>query len=203
METSQIIETSDRAASGLAVPTETLLKHMKPPGELGLPRLLDEKRIMWGIPDAAFTTAQATFNKVLVWQIPLSQSETYEGTSIIKTQTTQRRDRMEAPRGIIISAGLQALDQLKSHGVDVGHTVGFCRVAPFRRQFTTIGGVALYLIILHASDIIDSEDLCHALRSRQARVISMEQPDGASSHVYIDENGKQWQPMNPESIEEN
>ncbi len=196
------IETNGRASAGLAVPTEELLKHMSPPGGLGLPKLLDEKRIQWGIPDEAFTHSQATFNKILVWQTPLNTDATYEGTLILKPDSVQKRDRMEAPRGVIVSAGLQALDAMRSHGVDLGHTVGFCRIAPFRKQFCTIAGVALYLIILHASEIIDSEDLNQALRERRVRFRS-EEVDGVIQHYYIDENGKRWNPVAPDSVEDN
>jgi hypothetical protein len=196
------IETNGRASAGLAVPMEELLRHISPEGALGLPRLLDEKRIQWGIPDEAFTHSQACFNKVLVWQTPLNTDATYEGTLILKPDSVQKRDRMEAPRGVIVSAGLQALDALRSHGVDLGHTVGFCRVAPFRKHFATIGGVQLSLIILHASEIIDSEDLNKAIRERRVR-FRAEEHEGVMTHYYIDENGKRWHPVAPDSVEDN
>ena len=187
----QEAEVNGQGSLGLAVPDDELHKHISPLGTLGLPRLLDAKRFEWGIPDEAFTH-QAAFKKLLIWQIPLSKSDTYEGTSIIKTQQTKSRHLQEAHRGVVVSAGMTALDMLRSNGMDLGHTVNICRVAPFRMQFTTIGAVPLHLLIIHVGDVVDSEDLATALKTRVCRI---RQDDDTGQHYFIDENGKQWKPL--------
>jgi hypothetical protein len=166
--------------------------NFSPPGALGLPPLLDDKRIKHGIPDSAWRS-QAVFNKILVWQIPVDGSETYGGGVIVKTEAQKKRELSEAPRGVIVSAGLQALDELRSHGVDIGHTVFFTHLAPFRKRLPPIAGKEPSLVILHAGDIFDSEDLAEKLRARVCRIISKE-VDGVISHFYCDENGKMWNP---------
>lgn len=179
-----------------------VLSHMSPAGTLGLPKLLEEKRWRYGIPDEAFFNQQAVYNKVLVAQIPEEETDTYAGTNIIKTETTKKRELVEAPRGVIVSAGLQALDELRSNGVDVGHTVGFTRLAPFRRPFASIGGERLSLIVLHAGDVIDSEDLAQALRARRCRVVAKPNEEGVAVHQFIDENGKAWSPIDAQVPED-
>lgn len=164
---------------------------------LGLGPLVEKKRWKYGIPDMAFFNQSPAFNKVLVAQIPETgeESDTYAGTHIIKTETVKKRDVVEAPRGVIVGAGLQALDELRSNGIDIGHTVGFTRLAPFRRRCGIIAGEVIQLIVLVAGDIVDSEDLGEALRTRQCRVIAKANEEGVMIHQFIDANGKLWSPV--------
>lgn len=163
------------------------------PGTLGLPPLLDAKRVKYGIPDSAWS-AQAVFNKVLVWQVPIEESKTHGGGMIHKTEAEIRKELTEAPRGVIVSAGLQALDQLRSHGVDIGHTVFFTHLAPFRKRLPMILGKSASLVILHAGDIFDSEELAQNLKARKCRTIVRE-IDGQLAHFYCDEDGRTWNPV--------
>ncbi len=164
-------------------------------GTIGLGPLVDRKRKQYGIPDEAFFNQCPAFNKILVAQIPEEETDTYEGTVIIKTEITKKREMVEAPRGVIVGAGLQALDELRSNGMDLGHTVGFTRLAPFRRPFATIGGERLTLIVLVAGDIVDSEDLGQNLKSRKCRVVAKPNEEGVMIHHFVDENGKMWSPV--------
>lgn len=163
------------------------------PGKLGLPALLEAKRIKYAIPNSAWRS-QAVFNKILVWQIPIDESDTYGKTGLVKPETVKKRELSEAPRGVIVSAGLQALDELRSHGVDVGHTVFFTHLAPFRKRLPPIAGRESALVILHSGDIFDSEELADNLKSRVCRVIAKESENGLT-HVFCDENGKVWNPI--------
>jgi hypothetical protein len=167
-------------------------KNFSQPGTLGLPPLLEAKRLKHGIPDSAWHS-QAVFNKILVWQIPIEESDTYGGGLIQKTDAARRKELTEAPRGVIVSAGLQALDELRSHGVDVGHTVFFTHLAPFRKRLPAILGKEPTLVILHAGDVFDSEELAANLRVRKCRVVTRE-VEGQVSHYFCDENGKTWNP---------
>lgn len=167
--------------------------NFSPPGTLGLSPLLDAKRIKHGIPDSAWNS-QAVFNKLLVWQIPVDDAETYGGGLIQKTDAQRKKELSEAPRGVIVSAGLQALDELRSHGVDVGHTVYFTHLAPFRKRLPSILGKEPSLVILHSGDVFDSEELAQNLKTRRCRIIARESEDGGIQHLFCDENGKVWNP---------
>lgn len=180
-----------------------VMKHMSPKGTLGLPKLLEAKRWKYGIPDQVLFNQHAVFNKVLVLQVPEEETDTYAGGVIIKPETVKTRELVEAPRGVIISAGLQALDELRSNGVDIGHTVGFTRLAPFRRPVATIAGQRVHLVVLHAGDIIDSEDLAQALKARRARIVAKPNEEGVNIHQFIDEDGKAWSPIDAMVPEDN
>lgn len=161
---------------------------------LGLGPLVDQKRMKYGIVDAAWLGQQAAFERVLVWQLSEDEGETYNGGIIVKTETQRKRELVEAPRGVIVSAGLGALDVLRSNGMDIGHTIGFTRLAPFRRPIGVFAGIPLALIVLVVGDIVDSEDLGAQLKSRAVRILGKE-TDGTTEHHFVDANGKAWKPI--------
>jgi hypothetical protein len=158
--------------------------------------LLEARRLEYGIPDGAFNM-EAAYGRILVWQLPQDDNDTYGGGLILKTSRTKERERDMAPRGVIVSAGLSALDFLKSNGMDVGHIVGFVRLSPFSYQCDIVGrGIPQELKILQVGDIICSEDLKKALRSGEAKVQVVEEA-GRQIHVYVDRDGKRWTPQDP------
>jgi hypothetical protein len=149
----------------------TLIKRerMSPKGGLGLPALLDERRLEYDITDKAWDS-QASFDRVYLYQITQIKDNRYAGSKIILADTTQARERNTAPRAIIVSAGLTALDQLRSHGIDLGHIVYFVVSAPYHVRYDVIEGKDEHLIIVNAGDICGSEDLANKIRDREAAV---------------------------------
>jgi hypothetical protein len=164
---------------------------------LGLGPLVDAKRWKYGIPDIAFFNQAPAFNKILVAQIPETGEETdfYSGTKILKTEVAKKRDHVEAPRGVLVSAGLQALDELRSNGIDIGHTIGFTRLAPFRRRCGVIAGQPIQLIVLVAGDVVDSEDLGYHYKRRSCRIVAKPNDQGVMIHQFVDDSGKLWSPV--------
>jgi hypothetical protein len=108
-------------------------------------------------------------------------------------ESVKQREKNKAPAGIIVSAGLSALDQLRSHGVDLGHKVLFCHTAPYHIRYDSVLGVEQHLIILQACDIIGSEDLASNLKSREVRYLARRTKTSVE-HTFIDENGNPWLP---------
>jgi len=108
-------------------------------------------------------------------------------------ETTQQREKHKAPQGIIVSAGLTALDQLRSHGIDLGHKVLFSHAAPYHIRYDVIDGQDHHLIILLAGDIIGSEDLATNLKEREVRYLAR-RTETSVEHTFIDENGNPWMP---------
>ena len=173
--------------------TAVMLKRMSPPGALGLPKLLDERRIEYGITDGAFSR-QAVFDRVFIWQIPMQKGDKFEADSLIHMpESVQQREKSRAPQGIIVAAGLRALDQLRSHGVDLGHKVLFCHAAPYHIRYDSVLGLEQHLIILLAGDIIGSEDLAANLKNRQVRYLAR-RTETSVEHTFIDGDGKPWLP---------
>lgn len=168
-------------------------KRMSPPGELGLGRLLDERRLEYGITDGAFSR-QAVFDRVFIWQIPMQKGDKFESDSLIHMpESVQQREKSRAPQGILVSAGLRALDQLRSHGIDLGHKVLFCHAAPYHIRYDSVLGLEQHLIILLAGDIIGSEDLATNIRTREVRYLAR-RAETSVEHTFIDGDGKPWLP---------
>jgi hypothetical protein len=174
--------------------TKILLGRMSPKGTRGLPKKLDDARFEHGITDGAFKR-QACFERVFVWQIPMQKGDTYDGGLIKMAESTQQRERNKAPYGVIISAGLKAMDILTSNGLGLGHTVLFCHAAPYHIRYDVIDGVEQHLIVLMAGDIIGGEDLATDLMTRRVRIMQNPKQTDYPEHGLVDENGKWLMPQ--------
>ncbi len=186
-------------AERAAKEAELLRSHISPIGSppVPMPRLLDERRHRYLIPDEAFEYAGGTaFDRVLVWQVSRHEDET-KGGLIVMADTTKEYERQTACLGVIVGAGLTSLDHLKSHGIDLGHLVVHARNVIFRLPFATIGGKDYHLVILTTGDIIASCDLARLRKEREVRVIENKLEDGSIEHVHCDEGGKRWVPQVP------
>jgi hypothetical protein len=177
---------------------------MAPPGSFGLPPLLELRRLQYLIPNGAFAQ-RAIYDRMLLWQIPYYR-EKYGDTSIVMPETGKSRLKNEAPRGIIVTAGLQALDVLHDHGSGLGHIVKFIRLAPWRLPIDMIGGSEKELLILRCGDIIADEDLELKLRAREwaIRCERRTDKDGRpiTTHVLVTEDGVARNPQVPFIAEE-
>lgn len=184
----------------LAAAEAALRAAMAPPGALGLHPLVDARRLAYGIPDGAFNHI-AMFDRVIVAQLPEVEGETViKGGKIIAPEQVRKRLEREAPRGIIISAGLQALDALVSNGCGLGHIVRFIRNAPYRFAVDSVGGIEVKVMLLRAGDIVSSEDLYENVKAAKVRTEVRETTiDGVvvRSHLFIDEQGQSWNPSDP------
>ena len=165
------------------------------PGTIpGINALLEERRFKFAIPNGAFKL-QAAFDVCLVHQLPRFHGETYgDNGVIVMPQTGRRRVEEETPRGVLVSAGLQALDHLRSNGIDLGHIVSFIRQAPWRMPVEMIAGCDFNLLILRTGDITGSEDLREAVASGKSRI---EYDSEAGQHTFVDAQGKRWDPTVP------
>lgn len=101
---------------------------------------------------------QPVFDRIFIYKIP--GEEKLEGSSIIMPGNAFHN----ADRGVLVYAGLRALDELKSHGIDLGHIVWYARLSPWQRRYAGVGlqeGRAAIgdVVVLRASEIVGSEDL--------------------------------------------
>jgi hypothetical protein len=151
---------------------DKLFASLKPRGTFNIPMLLDERRFEYGIPNGAFASFPA-FDKVYVHQIPLAERKTYADDGVIlKPDAITSSDRNTAPRGIIVSAGLGALDSLRSSGFDVGHIIRFKKFSPFIQPVDEIDGVPLAVMVIRDGDIVSSEDLAEAYHARRVSIVN-------------------------------
>lgn len=179
--------------------TEERKKHMSPPGALGLSPLLEERRIQFGLTDAAFTRSAMLYDKVSIWQIADHQEETYiKGGVIVKPDQADDRLTRECPRGILVGAGLRALDILLSNGVELGHIVYFISSAPWRLELEHIAGTRPRILVMNAGDILSSEDLARKLIGGECAVEGRGAPGIAPTHMIVDKRtGHFWDPIQP------
>jgi hypothetical protein len=177
---------------------------LAPPGAFNLPPLLEERRREHLIPNGAFAQ-RAMYDRLLLWQIPYYR-ENYGDTRIIMSEQGRDRNKNEAPRGIIVSAGLQALDVLHDHGSGLGNIVKFIRLAPWRLPCDMIGGQEQYLMILRCGDLIADEDLELKLRAREWAVRAERRKDkdgnAVTAHVLVSPEGIARNPQVPFIAEE-
>lgn len=141
------------------------------PGALGLHALLDAKRIKYGIPDGVFR-AQAIFDRVFVYPIEPFDSPDGEqkiaGTDFFKPTATIKRDLSEGYRGVLISAGLTAMDRLMSHGILIGDTVMTNKNVPFARRCQQIEGFGdVFVLVMRDGDLAGSEDLAERMKTKE------------------------------------
>lgn len=155
-------------------------------GKLGLDPVLDERRLKYAAPDAIWDAA-AAFDKILVWQIVEDGEEDGKvaGTRLFAPKTAKRRNREETPRGFICSAGMLALDILKSNGMKVGDIVHFVKLAPFRRPVLKLEGWTFVVLCLNMGDIVDNEDVAQRLKSGELRLCL-----GENGKHYYEWSGK-------------
>lgn len=175
----------------LRAQSEEIQRHMAPPGALGLAPLLDKRRLEYGIINEAFSV-QAFSDRIFVYQLPAkSFSATYGGGLIHKSDITIDREQKEAPRGILIGAGLKAMDGLRANGVGLGHIVTFVRMAPWRMQLATVAGKDHKIIMLRAGDLTGSEDLRSQLMKGRGEIFFDEQDN---QHKLRDPDGNALEP---------
>lgn len=176
--------------------SEALLEHMSPAGALGLPPLLDQRRLEFGLVDELFTV-DAVYQRLLIWQIMPGDYEegTFgKGSMIAMSDQQQARELRDAPRGIIVSAGTDALDYLLSHGMDVGHIVWICQEAPYGIQVAIVAYKAQKLMIVDAGDICVSEDLATARAAGECKIV-LDLDSPTPSHKLVDADDQPWSPM--------
>lgn len=158
-----------------------LEKHHSPPGALGLPPLLEERRLKYGIVDEYFKI-QAAFKRVYVRQIPDWDGPTFGPESqIIRTENEQERNRQSTPRGVIVSAGLEALDILRSNGMDVGDIVWVVQLAIFRLPVLVIDGKPEVALVLQVGDVVGAED---TMQRVNAEKLVLNYDEAALQHYY-------------------
>lgn len=183
--------------------TIALQNKISPPRELpGVEGLLEVRRHSYGIPDTAFRV-QAAFHKIHIHQIPdvMLENGTYGDSGILIPESVQQARKRNAPRGIIVSAGLAALDVLRSNGMDLGHIVTHTRIAPLRVEYDLIGGQFFYLLALTVGDVYGSEDTARAVAKRMLFVKKHMEGELIRHYYASREEGELGKPINSGSEE--
>lgn len=156
--------------------------------------LLDRRRIQHVIPEGVFRF-HAAYDRIYIYQLgekDTRANETYGDTRILMPQNSRDYKRSETPRGLIVSAGLQAQEVLRGNGMAVGHIVRFIRNAPWAMPVDNIRGKDKHVFVMRDGDITGSEDLMANLKAGK---VTMREEGG--KFFYVDEEGRQWDPKEP------
>ncbi len=183
----------DRKKEEMDRDAEVRTSLMSPKGSLGLPPLLDQRRLEWLITDGAFKIAPL-YNRVYIHQIPRHKNK--KMGKIHMTDTTAGQQQRACHRGVIVSAGGLALDALRSNGVDLGHVVHFIHVNPYRLFVDYAVGFEPQVLVMTVDQVAGSEDLAQAIRDGKA---SLQIVDG--KHQLTDPDGHIWDPQMPQGVE--
>ena len=144
----------------------------KPNLDLVMPPLLKKRIKEFHIPPAP---GQANFDEVLVFQIPDGEKggETFGKESrILKPQTKKDSDEKRCPRGVIVSAGLGAMDKLRDHGMQIGEMVRFSPHVYTRFELDhDAQGLEQYMPFMTVGDIKVSEDIPARLVSGELELV--------------------------------
>jgi len=167
----------DQSSNGVPPkPQEDLWKAYGVPrnGDL-YPRILLERAVQWGIPKEALRCTCA-YDRVLLkhvmplgvegrWNEKTGKVEHFYGSEGIIEIPEFSKEKLQntAPRVLIISAGLDALAQLRTNGINIGHYVHIQKLSPYRMPMDYNAGVPYLLTSARAPDVQNCEDTTRLL----------------------------------------
>jgi hypothetical protein len=159
---------------------------MSPPGTLNLPDLLERRRWEAGIIDEAFRLFPVGEN-VFIYQMRVLEGASFAGTHLFAGVGAKEADRYSAGRGVIVSAGLRALDYLWSFGVEPGHIIRVAKLSILRIQLGGhTAGTEEYLMVMNCSECRASTDLGHDIVDGLARITR----DPRGKHLLVYQDGR-------------
>jgi hypothetical protein len=174
------IELRDTERDAAIKRTKLIKERMSPPGALGLPEKLEAARLKHGIPDGFFKYI-AGFDRIFVFPLdPFDQDEKIPGSSLYRAQTTKQKDMQEGFRGVLISAGLTAMDRLMSHGYELGDIVMTNKNVPFARRMELLEGEPMFVLVMRDGDLAGNETLQDDIRAGRRRVVDVGGGEGYS-----------------------
>jgi len=183
-EAARRLQAEKEAAAAASAALKDMSDACSPAGELGLTPYLDIVRVQRSIPDMCFEVVPC-YDRLFVWQVGRAdERETYHKDGlIVMPEGTKKRVHQETPQGIVVGAGLKALDNLRTNGIDLGHHITFIRLAPYRIPVGTYGGQEFHLVVMSAGDVVGSAELSLAIKQGWAK---RAQTDGDEPFTHWD-----------------
>lgn len=193
------VELRDTELDAAKKRTKLIRERMSPEGALHLPPKLEAARQKHGIPDGFFRTA-AGFDRIFVFPLdPFDQDEKIPGTSLYRPQLTKQKDLQEGYRGVLISAGLTAMDRLMSHGYELGDVVMTNKNVPFARRVEQLEGFDMFVLVMRDGDLAGNETLQADILAGKRRVVDEGGPEGYI-HQVAERDGDGWSVKKKESV---
>lgn len=167
------------------------MKYVSPAGALKLPARLDARRLEYAVPDAVFRIG-GLFERILLWPLPDADMGDGMASEHIHFPETKRKDEdLRRSRCLLVAAGVQALDILRSNGSDIGNMVYLLHLNPW---WIPVGksreGTEWYVRACAVGDLCGDEDL-----ERDRREGIVKYVEGDDGLLRIERNGKLLAPM--------
>lgn len=126
--------------------------------------LLAERRRRYGIPRLPQFLG---WDRVAIFQINTNDGEAdkFKDSRLYKAETTQNRERLTAPRGVICGMGMGAYDLLRGQGIELGQIVWFQRMSVWQQQVDIGQGRHAGFVMVTAGEITGSEDVLQAIET--------------------------------------
>lgn len=132
---------------------------------------------------------EASYDRVVVFSLPEDKAtrDTFiAGGKVFMPEAKKEYEKNTTPRGVIVSAGLSAMDYLYSHGMGLGHVVWVARLSPWRHEVDRDkDGREISFLFLRAGDLCGSEELLR--QRREGKVTVTRKPDGTHHYVFADD----------------
>jgi Co-chaperonin GroES (HSP10) len=119
-----------------------------------MPPRLEARMAKYGIKMPPFA---AVFDRVLVYPIDSADQPTSTAGGLIVPE--MMRKKAGAQMGVVVSAGVQAIEQLGSHGIAIGDIVLMARFSEYARAYFDLDGRPHQVFIIQAGEIVASADL--------------------------------------------
>lgn len=136
-----------------------------------LDSLLNRRITEYGIPE---WPGEAQYARIIVYRVPdkAASRDTYaDGGLIVKPETVASNTKWRAPRGIIVSAGLQAMDVLRGNGMGLGDMIWMASHTPWRFEVEQkVDGESVEFFFMQVGDIVLNEDMLERRRNGSAKV---------------------------------
>jgi co-chaperonin GroES (HSP10) len=123
-----------------------------------------------------------SFDNILVMRLPLKERTSKGGIILDATETHGEWKAEPVAEGILCGAGLQALDELRSHGILVGDHVEIGRFAGWEKEARLSGAEngRARILTMKVGDILRSFDLGERLN---VGAMKLEWDDTREQHV--------------------
>lgn len=174
--------------------SEEIQKLMSPPGALGLPPLLEQRRLECGIIDAAFEKV-AQFDRLYIFQHDAQQGGEYiDGGKIVMPDTFKEQRQEQSPRGVIVSAGIHALDTMRSHGWALGDYVELVKSVLWKLPIGRKNLREVRLLCCRIGDVAGNEDVRERYRTGEIKLVWTPE---VGKHLMQWRNEPPLEPMEP------
>jgi len=139
------------------------IARMKEHGYLNLARKVQEHSIPpW--------PGEVPFWRILVYRIPDEFSANEKVGRIYKPTTTLDLQKNRSPRGIIVSAGLAAMDSLRDHGMKIGDMVWISPNCVYRVETGRNEKGSIEFFFAYVGEIVLNEDIPERLTSGEIKL---------------------------------